>query len=69
MVFAPGGEKYFANIGDIPAGGSSSMTVISSGVNLPTTEMGLLLMLDGARGSVKNGNPNGKEAITVKVNP
>ncbi len=67
IVFSPGGEKYAATIADIPAGGSSSLTVTATGSTAATTEKGVLLLLDGQRGNVKNGNPEGKEVIAVTV--
>lgn len=69
IVVVPGGERYMGLINDIPAGGSSSLTVVPTGVISPVTQSGVLLMFDGSRGGIKNGNPDGKEAIAVTVQP
>lgn len=69
MVLAPAGEKYAATIADIPAGGSSNLSVSATGFGVGTSQTGVLLMLDGQRGSTFNGNPDGREAIAVTVNP
>lgn len=67
MVFAPGGEKYTAGSSIIPGGTSTQLTAVSTGVNLATTETGLLLLADGLNGSVKSGAPAGREAFVVLV--
>lgn len=70
MVLAPGGEKYFANIsggGILPGGSAGQLTVVSSGVNLATTDTGLLILADGVSGTAKSGAPEGREAFAVTV--
>jgi hypothetical protein len=52
---------------DIPAGSSADLEVSATGSTLRTSELGVLLMLDAVRGGAKNGNPDGREAITVRV--
>jgi hypothetical protein len=69
MVLAPAGEMYAATIADIPAGGTSNLSVSATGFGAGTSQTGVLLMLDGQRGSTFNGNPDGREAIAVTVNP
>jgi subtilisin family serine protease len=67
VVFAPGGERFVASMPDIPAGSSADLEVSATGSTLDTSELGVLLMLDAVRGGAKNGNPDGREAITVRV--
>lgn len=69
MVLAPAGEMYAATIADIPAGGTSNLSVSATGFGAGTSQTGVLLMLDGQRGSTFNGNPDGREAIAVTVTP
>lgn len=66
MVLAPGGEKYIANQPVIPGGGSAQITAVSTGVNLATTDTGLLLLADGLSGSAKSGAPIGREAFAIE---
>jgi subtilisin family serine protease len=70
ITIAPLGERYLGLMsGDIAPGGTETLAVLDFGSGSDTTETGVLLFLDGARGDIRGGMPSWKEAIAIKVVP
>jgi hypothetical protein len=67
ITVAPLGERYLGLVSDIAPGGEETLAVLDFGSGNDTTETGVLLLLDGARGDIRGGAPKGKEAISIKV--
>jgi hypothetical protein len=69
ITIAPLGERYLGLVSDIAPGGTETLAVLDFGSGNDTTETGVLLFLDGARGAIRGGAPPAKEAIYIKVIP
>jgi len=70
ITIAPLGERYLGLMSnDVVPGATETLAVLDFGAGNDTTETGVLLFLDAARGDIRGGAPAGKEAIGIKVIP
>ncbi|MBN1429377.1 MAG: S8 family serine peptidase [Anaerolineae bacterium] len=71
ITIAPLGERYLGMLdGDIPFGQTKTLTVLDFGpVGTNPGELGLLLLLDASRGTIRGGAPFYNEALGLKVVP
>jgi subtilisin family serine protease len=67
ITVAPLGERYLGDVNDIAAGGDETLTVYDFGSGNDSTETGVLLFLDAARGDTRSGAPPENEAIAINV--
>jgi subtilisin family serine protease len=70
ITIAPLGERYLGLMSnDVAPGATETLAVLDFGAGNDTTETGVLLFLDAARGDIRGGAPAWKEAIGIKVIP